>query len=108
MYVGPQSWTELHALGNDLENVNPYAGWLHPVVQPFATIMMRVLLWMKATLRVNYGWVLIIFGVAIRLPALAAEQQGDAVEHPDAAAAAGADRDPDEVQERSGEAARSA
>ena len=67
LFVGPQSWAELHALGNDLENVNPYAGWLHPVVQPFATIVMRVLLWMKATLRVNYGWVLIIFGVAIRL-----------------------------------------
>jgi YidC/Oxa1 family membrane protein insertase len=66
LYVGPQSWSELHALGNDLENVNPYAGWLHPVVQPFATIVMRVLLWMKATLRVNYGWVLIIFGVVIR------------------------------------------
>jgi YidC/Oxa1 family membrane protein insertase len=66
MYVGPQSWAELHALGNDLENVNPYAGWLHAVVQPFATIVMRVLLWMKATFRVNYGWVLVIFGVAIR------------------------------------------
>ncbi|HEY2162680.1 MAG TPA: YidC/Oxa1 family insertase periplasmic-domain containing protein, partial [Gemmatimonadaceae bacterium] len=66
LYVGPQSWSELHALGNDLENVNPYAGWLHPVVQPFATIVLRVLLWMKATLRVNYGWVLIIFGVVIR------------------------------------------
>jgi len=67
LYVGPQSWQELHALGNDLENVNPYAGWLHSVVQPFATIVMRVLLWMKATFRVNYGWVLVLFGVVIRL-----------------------------------------
>jgi YidC/Oxa1 family membrane protein insertase len=67
LYAGPQSWRELHALGNDLENVNPYAGWLHAVVQPFATIVMRVLLWMKATLRVNYGWVLVLFGVVIRL-----------------------------------------
>ncbi len=67
LYVGPQSWQELHALGNDLENVNPYAGWLHAVVQPFATIVMRVLLWMKATFRVNYGWVLVLFGVVIRL-----------------------------------------
>jgi len=67
LYTGPQSWRELHALGNDLENVNPYAGWLHAVVQPFATIVMRVLLWMKATLRVNYGWVLVLFGVVIRL-----------------------------------------
>ena len=66
LYVGPQSWQELHAMGNDLENVNPYAGWFHAVVQPFATIMMRVLLWMRATLRVNYGWVLVLFGVGIR------------------------------------------
>ena len=47
--------------------MNPYAGLLHAVVQPFATIVMRVLLWMKATFRVNYGWVLVIFGVVIRL-----------------------------------------
>lgn len=67
LYAGPQSWRDLHALGNDLENVNPYAGWLHAVVQPFATIVMRVLLWMKATLRVNYGWVLVLFGIVIRL-----------------------------------------
>jgi YidC/Oxa1 family membrane protein insertase len=67
LYVGPQSWQQLHALGNDLENVNPYAGFLHAVVQPFATIVMRTLLWMRATFRVNYGWVLVIFGVVIRL-----------------------------------------
>ena len=67
LYAGPQSWQELHALGNDLENVNPYAGFLHVVVQPFATIVMRVLLWMKATFKVNYGWVLVIFGVVIRM-----------------------------------------
>ena len=36
-------------------------------MQPFATIVMRTLLWMKATFRVNYGWVLVIFGVVIRL-----------------------------------------
>ena len=66
LYVGPQSWQELHALGNELENVNTYAGWI-PGVQPFATLIMRVLLWMKATFHVNYGWVLVLFGVAIRL-----------------------------------------
>jgi YidC/Oxa1 family membrane protein insertase len=67
VYAGPQAWEPLHALGNELENVNPYAGWLHGVVQPFATIVMRVLLWMKRTTQVNYGWVLVLFGVAIRL-----------------------------------------
>jgi YidC/Oxa1 family membrane protein insertase len=40
---------------------------MHAVVQPFATIVMRTLLWMKETFRVNYGWVLVIFGIVIRL-----------------------------------------
>lgn len=66
LYIGPQSWQELHAMGNELENVNTYAGWI-PGVQPFATLVMRVLLWMKATFHVNYGWVLVLFGVGIRL-----------------------------------------
>lgn len=67
LYAGPQAWAELRSFGNDLENVNPYAGFLHAVVQPFATIVMRVLLWMKATFHLNYGWVLVLFGVVIRL-----------------------------------------
>ena len=66
LYAGPQTWQQLRAVGHDLENVNPYGGWI-PGVQPFATICMRVLLWMKQTLNVSYGWVLIIFGIAVRL-----------------------------------------
>jgi YidC/Oxa1 family membrane protein insertase len=66
LYAGPQSWVQLRAVGHDLENVNPYGGWI-PGVQPFATICMRVLLWIKQTLNVSYGWVLIIFGIAVRL-----------------------------------------
>jgi YidC/Oxa1 family membrane protein insertase len=66
LYAGPQSWQQLRAVGHDLENVNPYGGWI-PGVQPFATICMRVLLWMKQTFNVGYGWVLIIFGIAVRL-----------------------------------------
>jgi YidC/Oxa1 family membrane protein insertase len=54
-------------VGNDLENANPYASFGKTVIQPFTTIVMRVLLWMKRTLQVNYGWVLVIFGVVIRL-----------------------------------------
>jgi YidC/Oxa1 family membrane protein insertase len=67
LYAGPQKWNELLLLKNELQNVNPYAGFLHGVVQPFATIVMRVLLWMKGTFHVSYGWVLVIFGVAIRM-----------------------------------------
>ncbi len=67
VYAGPQSWDHLRATARELENVNPYGGWLHGVVQPFATIVMRLLLWMRDTVNVGYGWVLVIFGVSVRL-----------------------------------------
>ena len=67
LYTGPQEWRRLLALGRDFENSNPYGGFLQGVVQPFATIVMRILLWMRATLDLSYGWVLVIFGVVIRL-----------------------------------------
>jgi len=67
LYAGPQSWQHLRRAAPDLENVNPYGGWLHGVVQPFATIVMRMLLWMRHTTNLSYGWVLVIFGVAVRL-----------------------------------------
>jgi YidC/Oxa1 family membrane protein insertase len=67
VYAGPQSWERLHKLGGEFETANPYGGIMQPVVQPFATIVMRVLLWMKRQVRLNYGWVLVIFGVSIRL-----------------------------------------
>ena len=67
LYTGPQEWRRLLALGRDFENSNPYGGFMQGVVQPFATIVMRILLWMRATLNLSYGWVLVIFGVVIRL-----------------------------------------
>jgi YidC/Oxa1 family membrane protein insertase len=67
VYAGPQEWRRLRAMGRDLEHVNPYGGFLRPVVEPFANIVMRVLLWMHEGFSLNYGWVLVIFGVVIRL-----------------------------------------
>jgi YidC/Oxa1 family membrane protein insertase len=67
LYTGPQEWRRLLALGRGFENSNPYGGFLQGVVQPFATIVMRILLWMRATLNLSYGWVLVIFGIAVRL-----------------------------------------
>jgi YidC/Oxa1 family membrane protein insertase len=67
IYAGPQDFERLQQLGGDLDQVNPYAGWFHGVVQPVAAVVMKVLLWMKRTTRLNYGWVLVLFGVAIRL-----------------------------------------
>lgn len=67
IYTGPQQWHRLRAIGGGFENSNPYGGWLQPIVQPFATLVLRVLLWMHETLRMSYGWVLVVFGVAVRL-----------------------------------------
>jgi YidC/Oxa1 family membrane protein insertase len=67
VYAGPQDFRRLQQLGSDLDQVNPYGGWLNGVVQPFANIVMRALLWMKDTTQLNYGWVLVLFGILIRL-----------------------------------------
>ncbi len=67
LYTGPQEWRRLRALGRDFVNVNPIGGFMRPIVQPFSTIVMRVLLWMHDTLQLTYGWVLIIFGIVVRL-----------------------------------------
>jgi YidC/Oxa1 family membrane protein insertase len=67
LYAGPQEWRRLVSLGRDFENSNPYGGWLQGFVQPFATLVMKSLLWMHDSLKLNYGWVLVIFGIAVRL-----------------------------------------
>jgi YidC/Oxa1 family membrane protein insertase len=66
-YVGPQEWRRLVAQGREFETSNPYGGWLQGVVQPFATIVIRLLLWMHDALKLSYGWVLIALGVLVRL-----------------------------------------
>lgn len=67
IYAGPQDFERLQRLGSDLDQVNPYGGFMRGLVQPFAAIVMRVLLWIKRTTQLNYGWVLVLFGVIIRL-----------------------------------------
>ena len=67
VYAGPQEFTRLVAMGREFETSNPYGGWLQGVVQPFATIIIKLLLWMKTTLGLGYGWILVIFGVSVRI-----------------------------------------
>jgi YidC/Oxa1 family membrane protein insertase len=68
MYAGPQQSTQLIAMGRDFDHVNPY-GWrfLQGVVQPIAALCIRLLLWMHQVLQLSYGWVLVIFGVVVRI-----------------------------------------
>lgn len=67
VYTGPQRWDVMRAVGREFGSANAYGGWLQPVVQPFATIVMRVLLWMHRALNLHYGWVLLLFGVLVRI-----------------------------------------
>lgn len=67
VYAGPQSWEHLRRTAPELDNVNPYGGFMHGMVQPFTTIVMRMIMWLRNTFDVSYGWVLVIFGVLVRI-----------------------------------------
>ena len=66
-YLGPQEHQGLTAAGHGLQEVTQYAyAWLEPIIRPFAAFILRVLDWMHG-LGIAYGWVLILFGVLMRV-----------------------------------------
>ncbi len=67
VYTGPQKWDVMRDVGREFGSANAYGGWLQPIVQPFAIIVMRVLLWIHRALNLHYGWVLLLFGVIVRI-----------------------------------------
>lgn len=68
LYLGPQEYSRLQALGADMEEVNPYGWkWLRPLIRPFVAITLWVLNFLHDNLNVGYGWVLVIFGVLMRV-----------------------------------------
>jgi len=68
LYMGPQDYTRLTSLGEGMQEVNPY-GWkfIRPVVRPFVSVIMTVLDFLHTRLSLGYGWVLIVFGVMMRV-----------------------------------------
>jgi YidC/Oxa1 family membrane protein insertase len=67
VYVGPQEYRRLKRIGHGFEDVNPY-GWIfRPIIRPFANFIVLILLWMHETLRLGYGWVLVLFGILVRI-----------------------------------------
>jgi YidC/Oxa1 family membrane protein insertase len=66
-YLGPQEFRRLQQIGHDFEDINPYGWILRPVIRPFANMIVIVLLWMHETLNLEYGWVLVLFGLAVRV-----------------------------------------
>lgn len=68
VYVGPQDFQQMAAAGQKLEDVTQYAyAWLEPVIRPFAALILMVLGYMHDTLNLAYGWVLVLFGVVMRI-----------------------------------------
>ena len=68
LFMGPQQHDLLLAYGNQLEEANPYGyRWMRVVVRPVVAVVLTILNFLHANLNVGYGWVLIIFGVAMRI-----------------------------------------
>ena len=67
VYPGPQEYRRLKAIGHDFEDVNPY-GWIfRPIIRPIAAVVVSILVWLHERLNVAYGWVLILFGLGVRV-----------------------------------------
>lgn len=68
LYLGPQEHNRLAAIGDGLQDVNPY-GWrfLRPIIRPLGHLITWALVGLHTTLNLAYGWVLILFGVLIRV-----------------------------------------
>ena len=67
LYLGPQEYREVHALGRQLDKASPY-GWIFkPIVMPVSVWITQLLLWMHRFLHLGYGLVLILFGILVRL-----------------------------------------
>jgi YidC/Oxa1 family membrane protein insertase len=68
LYVGPQAAGQLAAAGDRLEDVSPF-GYkvLQPVLRPLGHAITWALLQMHSVLGIGYGWILILFGILIRI-----------------------------------------
>jgi len=67
VFTGPLDSRHLSRLGHDLDDANPYGGIFRPIIQPVSQIVLTILLWMHGRLNLAYGWVLILFGIVVRI-----------------------------------------
>ncbi|HEX9693049.1 MAG TPA: membrane protein insertase YidC [Gemmatimonadales bacterium] len=67
VFAGPQQYRRLANRGHDFEDIKPYGGIFRPIIRPFANFIVLILLWMHETLNLAYGWVLVLFGLAVRI-----------------------------------------
>jgi YidC/Oxa1 family membrane protein insertase len=67
VFTGPLDSRRLARMGHDLDDANPYGGIFRPIIQPVSQIVLTVLLWMHERLNLAYGWVLMLFGIVVRI-----------------------------------------
>jgi len=68
LVLGPQDHASLASLGQGLEEVNPYGGRIfRPIVRPFVSIILAILVFLHTNLGIGYGWVLVLFGLLMRV-----------------------------------------
>jgi YidC/Oxa1 family membrane protein insertase len=68
VYVGPRDPGKLAAAGPGLDKVVPFGyKWLQPILRPLAAAITAMLVWFHGVLGLGYGWVLILFGIGIRV-----------------------------------------
>ncbi len=67
VFAGPLEYRHLARIGHGLDDANPY-GWIfRPIIQPVSVFVVNILLWMHERLNLAYGWVLILFGIVVRI-----------------------------------------
>jgi YidC/Oxa1 family membrane protein insertase len=68
VYAGPMEYDRLARLGHDFDDVNPY-GWpgFRTVIRVFAVPVRWLLVWMHENLHLQYGLVLVMFGILVRI-----------------------------------------
>jgi len=67
VYAGPLDYHHLSRMGHGLDDANPYGGIFRVIIQPVSVFVVNILLWMHERLNLAYGWVLILFGIVVRL-----------------------------------------
>jgi YidC/Oxa1 family membrane protein insertase len=67
-YVGPMEMDRLGRIGHSFDDVNPY-GWpgFRTIIRPVAAGVRWLLVWMHENLQLAYGFVLVIFGILVRV-----------------------------------------
>lgn len=68
VFMGPQEYALLSTVGQGMEEVNPY-GWkvFRPVLRPIVRQILKMFVFLHTSLDLGYGWVLVVFGVAMRI-----------------------------------------